>query len=60
MSYKKYTFQFSSALNDSNTQAAQGNSQFSMLTSLLDKDGDGEITDDLLNMGKSMLGGLFK
>ncbi len=52
--------QFSSALNESNTQAAQGNSQFSMLTSLLDQDGDGEITDDLLNMGKNMLGGLFK
>ncbi len=52
--------QFASALNDSTTKAAQGNSQFGMLTSLLDQDGDGEITDDLLNIGKSMLGNMFR
>ena len=51
---------FSNLLNKSNTEAAQSNNQFGMIASLLDQDGDGEITDDLLNMGKNMLGGLFK
>jgi len=52
--------QLSSALNESNEKAAQGNSQFSQLTALLDKDGDGEITDDLINMGKGVIGNFFK
>ncbi len=51
---------FASMLNKSNEEAAQSNSQFGMLTSLLDQDGDGDISDDILNMGKQMLGNFFK
>ncbi len=46
---------FASLLN----QATQGNSQFGMLTSLLDQDGDGEISDDVLNIGKKFIGNFF-
>jgi len=52
--------QFANLLDKSNTEAAAGNSQLGMITSLLDQDGDGDISDDLLNMGKSVLGNLFK
>lgn len=38
-----------------NQQAPQGNSQLSALTSLLDRDGDGNVMDDI----GGMLGGLF-
>ncbi len=37
-------------------RAGQGNQ---LLNALLDQDGDGDITDDLLGMGGKMLGGLF-
>ena len=30
-----------------------------MITSLLDQDGDGNIQDDVMNIGKKFLGGLF-
>lgn len=35
------------------------NKQFDMITSLLDQDGDGDIQDDVMNIGKKFLGGLF-
>lgn len=31
-----------------------------LLTQILDQDGDGSATDDILNMGMKMLGGFFK
>ena len=41
-------------------QVRQQESQLSPFLSLLDQDGDGSVADDVLNMGKSMLGGFFK
>lgn len=40
------------------SQSSGGNS--SILTSLIDKNGDGDIKDDLMKMGSSLLGNLFK
>ncbi len=37
----------------------QSNPAFGMLGKLLDQDGDGNIADDIANMGKGLLGGLF-
>ncbi len=34
--------------------------QMGLLGQLLDRDGDGDVKDDLLNVGKDLLGGLFK
>lgn len=39
---------------------SQGSSQGGFLNSILDKDGDGSIVDDVTGMGKDLLGGLFK
>ncbi len=38
----------------------QDSKQSSFLNSILDKDGDGSIVDDLTGMGKKLFGGLFK
>ena len=37
----------------------QADSQLGGLAKLLDMDGDGDITDDILNLGSKLLGGLF-
>ncbi len=37
----------------------QADSQLGGLSKLLDMDGDGDITDDILNLGSKLLGGLF-
>lgn len=41
-------------------QKTGNNQQFDMITSLLDQDGDGDIKDDMINIGKKFLGGLFR
>jgi hypothetical protein len=52
----------SAVLANSVSGAAQSgkNPFISIATSMLDKNGDGNITDDLMNMGKGFLGGMFK
>ena len=45
----------SSVLSGSNVSGSQ-----SMIEQLLDKDKDGDIMDDVADMGKSLLGGMFK
>ncbi len=37
----------------------QADSQLGGLAKLLDMDGDGDLTDDILNLGSKLLGGLF-
>jgi hypothetical protein len=46
-------------LSGAKKQQGGGNSALDMITSLIDKDGDG-ITDDLMDMGKGLLGNLFR
>jgi hypothetical protein len=41
-------------------QTKQNQGSAGLLGKLLDADGDGDMTDDLLNMGGKLLGGLFK
>lgn len=41
-------------------QMEQSNPGLGMLGKLLDQDGDGSVADDIANMGKGLLGGLFK
>ncbi len=41
-------------------QKQQTNIQSSLITSLLDQDGDGSVTDDVANIGFKLLGNLFK
>lgn len=43
-----------------NSLSKQDSKQSSFLNSILDKDGDGSIADDLAGMGKKLFGGLFK
>ncbi|MEY4934773.1 MAG: hypothetical protein RIS64_1132 [Bacteroidota bacterium] len=52
----------SAVLANSVSGAAQAgkNPFMSIATSMLDKNGDGNVTDDLMNMGKDFLGGMFK
>lgn len=46
---------FSQQKAQSKTNPAAG-----MIASFIDKDGDGDMSDELLDMGKNLLGGLFK
>ncbi len=48
--------QFTGARQQSKTQ----NSQIDLITSFLDKDGDGSIVNEALDIGKGLLGNLFK
>ncbi|MEN9613013.1 MAG: hypothetical protein RLZZ628_3827 [Bacteroidota bacterium] len=52
----------SSILASSVSGASQSgkNPFIGIATSMLDKNGDGNITDDLMNMGKGLLGNMFK
>lgn len=53
---------FSSIMNmlQGTKQQAQGNPALNMITSFLDKDGDGDFTDDVIGgLGGNLLGGLF-
>lgn len=43
-----------------NQAKQQEGGQNSMIANLLDKDGDGDMQDDLMDMGKKMLGNFFK
>ena len=45
-------------LSGTKSQQKGGNPALDMVTRLLDKEGDG-VADDLLNIGKGLLGGLF-
>lgn len=49
-----------SMLNTSSTQQAKKSGTMGMLGKLLDRDGDGNPTNDIIGMGMKMLGGLFK
>lgn len=37
----------------------QGGGNMGFITKLLDQDGDGDVTDDAMNIGKKLLGGFF-
>lgn len=41
-------------------KATQSGGDMGFVSKLLDQDGDGDITDDVMNMGKRFLGGFFK
>jgi hypothetical protein len=43
-----------------NSSQAQQNQAMRLVTQLLDKDGDGNVMDDIARIGMNMLGGLFK
>ena len=49
-----------SMLKKGSAQQAQKSGTMDLLTQILDQDGDGSATDDILNMGMKMLGGFFK
>ncbi len=49
-----------SLLNGTVSQHQNSNPAMSLVTQLLDSDGDGSIMDDVANMGMKFLGGLFK
>lgn len=41
-------------------QATQKGGNLGFVSNLLDQDGDGSVTDDIMDMGKKFLGGFFK
>lgn len=49
-----------SLLNGTVSQQQNSNPTMALVTSFLDQDGDGNIMDDVANMGMKFLGGLFK
>ena len=49
-----------SMINSGSAQQAKKSGTMDVLSRMLDQDGDGSATDDILNMGMKMLGGFFK
>ena len=49
-----------SMLSGTVTQQKQANPAMGLISSFLDKDGDGSIMDDVAGMGMKVLGNLFK
>ena len=47
-------------LLQSQGQSTQKGGNMGFVANLLDQDGDGDMTDDVMNMGKKLLGGFFK